>query len=540
MPTSSATAPAKTTVGGANPCWQEYTYDLTGNRTSLVQHDPTGGTAKDVTTTQQFPTPGTVNRPTTAANTGGGTGGAHALLGSTVKTGTSTTANGATQYDAAGNTTAIRTGVSGTGTAALRWNSEGKLASHTAPGRITGNGGKCIATAGGSNANSTNLQINACTDGGSQLYTVANDRLVVLGKCVQAMGTTAGSAVQVQNCDNSAAQTWTPRADGTIHNPASNLCLAIPGDVTTSNTALALGACASTVPAGQKWTIPNTTTYLYDADGNQLIRRNPGTTTITLGSDELTVDTGTVGKAQSGIRYYPVPGGLTIVRKGSGTAAGSFVVQAADHHGTNIVSIDLATLATTRRPVDPFGNPRADQPAPAGWLGDKRFIGGQSDTATGFTHLGAREYAAATGRFLSIDPPLVSDDPQTLNGYAYAHNNPVDRSDPSGNYDPDERNYCNAQPQDCAYGKYVGEGQGLGQPVANALTRQYADVDAQHRAKNTDPKKAEKLRKKRYDEIVGEGKYEWGKLLSEVRKIDSHAARGNPGAARPAAGSLPT
>ncbi|MFJ2777932.1 polymorphic toxin-type HINT domain-containing protein [Kitasatospora sp. NPDC087315] len=430
-PTSGAVAPAKTTVGGGNPYWQDYTYDLTGNRTSLIQHDQFGDPAKDVTTTQQFPAPGTVNTPTTAANTGGGTGGAHALLISTVKTGTTTTANGATQYDANGNTTAIRTGVSGTGTAALTWNSEGKLASHTAPGQITGNGGKCIATAGGSNANGTNLQINACTSGGSQLYTVANNRLVVLGKCVQAMGTTAGSAVQTQNCDNSAAQTWTPRADGTLHNPAANRCLAIPGNVTTSNTALVLGDCASTVPAGQKWTTPNTTTtYLYDADGNQLIRRNPGTTTLTLGTDELTVDT--VTKAQTGTRYYPIPSGMTMIRKGAGTAPGSFTVQVADHHGTNTVSLDLTTLTTARRPVDPFGNPRGTQPAPGGWLGSKGFVGGTEDETTGLTNLGARQYQPITGRFISVDPILDGSDPQQINGYAYSNNNPINLADPTG------------------------------------------------------------------------------------------------------------
>ncbi|MEU3569855.1 ricin-type beta-trefoil lectin domain protein [Kitasatospora sp. NPDC036755] len=435
-PTSGAVAPAKTTVGGGNSYWQEYTYDLTGNRTSLVQHDPSGDSAKDVTTTQRFPAPGTVNKPTAAGDTGGGTGGAHALLGSTVKTGTTTTANGGTQYDAAGNTTAVRSGVSGTGTSALTWNSEGKLASHTAPGRITGNGGKCIATAGGSNADGTNLQINTCSDGGSQLYTVANDRLVVLGKCVQAMGTIAGSAVQVQACDNSAAQTWTPRADGTIQNSASKLCLAIPGDITTSNTPLALGDCASTVPAGQKWTVPNnTTTYVYDADGNQLVRRNPGTNTIVLGSDELTVSTSGAVKAQTGTRSYSIPGGLTIVRRGAGTAAGSFVVQAADHHGTGTVSIDLATLAVSRRTSDPFGNPiGSNQPASGSWLGSKGFVGGTKDDTTGLTNLGARQYQPATGRFITPDPLLDQNAPQQWNAYGYSNNDPVNLSDPTGLY----------------------------------------------------------------------------------------------------------
>ncbi|MFD5435128.1 RHS repeat-associated core domain-containing protein [Kitasatospora sp. NPDC127067] len=432
-PTSGAVAPAKTTVGGASPYWQEYTYDLTGNRTSLIQHDQYGDPAKDVTTTQQFPVPGTVNTPTTAANTGGGTGGAHALLGSTVKTGATTTANGATQYDAAGNTTAIRTGVPGTGTSALTWNSEGKLASYTAPAQITGNGGTCIATAGGSNANGTNLQINTCGNGGSQLYTVANSKLVVLDKCVQAMGTTAGSAVQLQTCDNSAAQTWNTRPDGTIHNPASNRCLAIPGDVTTANTALALGDCASTVPAGQKWNIPNTTTtYLYDADGNQLIRRNPGQNTITLGTDELTVNTTTATKTQTGTRYYPIPGGLTIIRQGAGTAAGTFVVQATDHHGTGTGSIDLATTATTRRTSDPFGNPRGNQPAPGTWIGTKGYIGGTKDDTTNLTNIGARQYQPTTGRFISPDPILDQTNPQQWNAYAYSNNNPINLSDPSG------------------------------------------------------------------------------------------------------------
>ncbi|MFJ9448086.1 ricin-type beta-trefoil lectin domain protein [Kitasatospora sp. NPDC101235] len=437
-PTSGAKAPAKTTVGGATPYWQEYTYDLTGNRTSLIQHDQYGDPAKDVTTTQQFPAPGTVNTPTTAGNTGGGTGGAHALLGSTVKTGTTTTSNGATQYDAAGSTTAIRTGTSGTGTSALTWNSEGKLASYTAPAQITGNGGKCITTADGSNANGTNLQITTCSNGASQLYTVANSKLLVLDKCVQAMGTTTGSAVQLQDCDNSAAQTWNTRADGTIHNPASNRCLAIPGDVTTNNTALALGDCASTVPAGQKWTVPNTTTtYLYDADGNQLIRRNPGQNTITIGADELTVNTTT--KAQTGTRYYPIPGGLTIVRQGAGTAAGSFVVQAADHHGTGTTSIDLTASATTRRASDPFGNPRGNQPAPGTWLGTKGFVGGTKDDTTNLTNLGARQYDPTSGRFINPDPILNQADPRQWNGYAYSHNDPVNRSDPSGLYDPDLR-----------------------------------------------------------------------------------------------------
>ncbi|WP_327389124.1 hypothetical protein [Streptomyces sp. NBC_01207] len=38
------------------------------------------------------------------------------------------------------------------------------------------------------------------------------------------------------------------------------------------------------------------------------------------------------------------------------------------------------------------------------------------------THVGAREYDAALGQFLSVDPVLSLDQNQSLNGYSYANN----------------------------------------------------------------------------------------------------------------------
>ncbi|WP_017238090.1 hypothetical protein [Streptomyces sp. SS] len=48
-------------------------------------------------------------------------------------------------------------------------------------------------------------------------------------------------------------------------------------------------------------------TFVYDADGNQLVRRNPGKTTLTFGTDELIVDTVSTAtpKPQTGIRLVP-------------------------------------------------------------------------------------------------------------------------------------------------------------------------------------------------------------------------------------------
>ncbi|MFG2640348.1 ricin-type beta-trefoil lectin domain protein [Streptomyces sp. NPDC048370] len=425
-PTSGAVAPAKTTVGGPAPYWQEYSYDLTGNRTRLVNRDPAGDTTKDATTTQTFGAPGQQNAPTSAPATGGGTGGPHALLTSTTTTGTTTNSD-RFQYDEAGATTSYRAGKAGT--SSLTWNSEGKVASLTMAAQIKGIGGKCLDAQGASTAVGSPLQIYTCNTGAGQKYSTANSTLSSGNRCVQAMGTAAGSTITFQDCDGGADQTWTARADGTLHNPASGRCLAVPGDVSTDSTNLVLGDCGTTVPAGQKWTVPNTTTtYLYDADGKLLIRRSPTTATLTLGNDELTVNTAT--QARTGIRYYPIPGGMTIVRTGAGTAAGTFVAQIADHHGTNNLSVDLSTLAASRSRTDAFGNVRGT--APSDWAGNKGFVGGQKDDTTGLTSLGVRLYQPTTGRFISADPLLSPMDPQQWNGYAYANNDPVNNTDPDG------------------------------------------------------------------------------------------------------------
>ena len=94
------------------------------------------------------------------------------------------------------------------------------------------------------------------------------------------------------------------------------------------------------------------------------------------------------------------------------------------------MSIDSATLAVSRRYFDPYGNPIGA--APVSWPGTKGFVGGTADSATGLTNLGAREYSPGTGSFLTADPVLNPYDPQDLNPYAYASDNPVTSSDPTG------------------------------------------------------------------------------------------------------------
>lgn len=46
--------------------------------------------------------------------------------------------------------------------------------------------------------------------------------------------------------------------------------------------------------------------------------------------------------------------------------------------------------------------------------------------------MGARYYQPAIGRFLSVDPLMDPFDPDQIHGYAYANNNPLTYSDPTG------------------------------------------------------------------------------------------------------------
>ncbi|WP_159028528.1 RHS repeat-associated core domain-containing protein, partial [Kitasatospora sp. MY 5-36] len=119
----------KPSVGGPAPYWQQYEYDLIGNRTKLVQKDVTGNAAKDVTTAQTFGSG--ANTPSSDPKTGGGTGGPHALMKST-QTGPAGTAVTSYTYDAAGNTTSI---TDTPGTKSLTWNAQGKLDQITGTGQ---------------------------------------------------------------------------------------------------------------------------------------------------------------------------------------------------------------------------------------------------------------------------------------------------------------------------------------------------------------------------------------------------------------------
>lgn len=165
--------------------------------------------------------------------------------------------------------------------------------------------------------------------------------------------------------------------------------------------------------------------YIYDADGNRLLKRESGITTLYLDGMELVLQNTT--REVTGKRYYTHGDNTVAVR----TAGEGVTLLIGDHQGTPNIAVEASSLEASTRRQDPFGGPRGEEPA--SWPDDKGFVGGTQDD-TGLTHLGAREYDPAVGRFISVDPVLDVADPQQMNGYAYGNNSPVTNSDPNGLY----------------------------------------------------------------------------------------------------------
>lgn len=166
-----------------------------------------------------------------------------------------------------------------------------------------------------------------------------------------------------------------------------------------------------------------TTEYVYDADGKQLVRRDPDGTTVYLPGQELTWNS-TTGMV-TGTRYY-VHNGTTVALR-VGNTNPDYVVS--DLHGTVSTAVDSVSFAVTRRVVDAYGNVVGTGGT---WPDRHGFLNKPFSEATGLVDIGARKYDPVTGRFVSVDPVLDGSDAQQMTGYSYANDNPWSFSDPTG------------------------------------------------------------------------------------------------------------
>jgi RHS repeat-associated protein len=111
-----------------------------------------------------------------------------------------------------------------------------------------------------------------------------------------------------------------------------------------------------------------------------------------------------------------------------------------DALGSGLAVLDEAGLLLHQTRFAPFGGTDAGEYHAAGDPAPRRYFAGHPEQVeTGLHYMNARWLDPATGTFLSVDP-VVRDvaKSQSLNGYAYAENNPIAFNDPTGACIPPE------------------------------------------------------------------------------------------------------
>jgi len=161
----------------------------------------------------------------------------------------------------------------------------------------------------------------------------------------------------------------------------------------------------------------------YDGDGNRVMKEEAGVATYYVGGVyELSEEVRT--------SYYYVAGQRVAMRVGAPGTAGTLTYLHGDHLGSTSLATDANGGELYRRGYYPFGEERY---AVGDAITDHGFTGQREEAYIDLIEMGARWYDSYLNRFVSPDT-IVPDasDPQSLNAYAYAYNNPVRYVDPSG------------------------------------------------------------------------------------------------------------
>ena len=134
-------------------------------------------------------------------------------------------------------------------------------ASAATVGPIKGLGGKCVDVAGASSANGAAVQLYDCNSSAAQQWTVGNtdNTIRALGKCldVTAASTTNGAKIQLYDCNSTAAQKWTVSGSALV-NTGSGKCLDVTDNSTANGARLQIWSCAGST--NQAWTLPGGST----------------------------------------------------------------------------------------------------------------------------------------------------------------------------------------------------------------------------------------------------------------------------------------
>ncbi|RLK13528.1 glucosylceramidase [Micromonospora sp. M71_S20] len=124
-------------------------------------------------------------------------------------------------------------------------------------GPIVGLAGKCLDVAGADSADGTAVQLYDCNGSAAQQWTLGGDGTVrALGKCldVRDNATADGTRTQLWTCTGAANQRWTATAARDLVSASANKCLDVLDNSSANATPTQIWTC--TGGANQKWTVP--------------------------------------------------------------------------------------------------------------------------------------------------------------------------------------------------------------------------------------------------------------------------------------------
>ncbi len=171
-------------------------------------------------------------------------------------------------------------------------------------------------------------------------------------------------------------------------------------------------------------------TYTYDADGSRVEKSNGSTGTIYWSmSPGIVAESDLSGNLQSEYVFFD---GRRVARKDFSGNATLVSYYFSDHLGTASVITNSAGTITVDEDFYPWGGELRFVSSDSNRY---KFSGKERDAETGLDYFGARYYGNWLGRFATPDDFLKDShvgDPQSWNKYAYARNNPLRYTDPTG------------------------------------------------------------------------------------------------------------
>lgn len=191
--------------------------------------------------------------------------------------------------------------------------------------------------------------------------------------------------------------------------------------------------------------LPVPTTYTFNAENQMITSNGPGgTASYTYDGDGRRMKKSvTISSVTETTYFFYGPGGIiseftTSSAIATATAAASTdkcIYHTTDKLGSAVLVMNAAGAVIENNRTLPYGEMWLPSDNGQASTNDKKFTTYQRDAESGLDYAINRYDASATGRFMSLDRGKMQlYAPTTLNRYVYSTNDPINGSDPTGNY----------------------------------------------------------------------------------------------------------